>query len=176
MMKRLPLTNRLAPGNVGRWNHVWKEAVGAEICAGRADQDAIVNPVVGPNTDTDLLTFTHTEKGLVLNEDDQTLRGARHLQHTQKTRVLYRGSAEECLKSPRAPVKVLRVMSTPCNIQIPSQDTSSSCCTAPSQKQTSDTDRLILDHIPLLHSSSTCLKNQKRKKKVSSSRKTKYDK
>lgn len=103
MMKRLPLTNRLAPGNVGRWNHVWKEAVGAEICAGRADQDAIVNPVVGPNTDTDLLTFTHTEKGLVLNEDDQTLRGARHLQHTQKTRVLYRGSAEECLKSPRAP-------------------------------------------------------------------------
>lgn len=57
-------------------------------------------------------------------------------------------------------------MSTPCNIQIPSQDTSSSCCTAPSQKQTSDTDRLILDHILLLHSSSTCLKNQKRKKKI----------
>lgn len=57
------------------------------------------------------------------------------------------------------------MMSTPCNIQIPSQDTSSSCCTAPSQKQTSDTDRLILDHILLLHSSSTCLKNQKEKKK-----------
>lgn len=67
------LTNGVTPGGVDGWELVGERTVVTDVGAGGADQDAVVNPVVGSNADTQQLTFTDAEVGAILNEHRQAL-------------------------------------------------------------------------------------------------------
>lgn len=54
--------------------------VGAEVGAGGADQDAVVNPVVESHADAQRLALTDAEEGAILNVHRQALSRARHLE------------------------------------------------------------------------------------------------
>ena len=68
------LTYGVAPGGVEGWELVWERAVVTEVGAGRADQDAVVNPVVDPDADAQQLTFPGALKGAILNVHQKALR------------------------------------------------------------------------------------------------------
>lgn len=74
------LTNGAAPGGVEGWEQVGEGTVVAEVAAGGADEDAVVNPAADPHADAEQLTPPHAQEGAVLNEHRQALSGARHLE------------------------------------------------------------------------------------------------
>jgi len=74
------LTNGVAPGGVARRELVGEGAAVAEGGACGAQQHAVVDPVVEPHADAQLLAFTRTREGLTLDQHRQAARRAAHLQ------------------------------------------------------------------------------------------------
>lgn len=79
-VRRVTLTNGVTPGGVDGRELVGEGAVVAEVAAGWADEDAVVNPVVDSHADAQQLTSPDAEEGAILNEHRQALRRARHLE------------------------------------------------------------------------------------------------
>lgn len=82
----MKLTDGVAPGGVDGQELVGQGAVVTEVGAGGAEQDPVVNPVVDPDADAQLLTFPHAQEGAVLNVHRQALRRARNLQAGKQQR------------------------------------------------------------------------------------------
>ena len=76
----MTLTNGVTPGGVNGRELVGEGAVITEVGAGRTDQDAVIDPVVDSDADTEQLTSTDTQEGTILNKHHETLRRAGHLE------------------------------------------------------------------------------------------------
>ena len=59
---------------------VWQGAGAAEVCAGRTDQRAAVDPAVEAHVDVEQLAGSHTHERLLLHPHHQPLIRAGHLQ------------------------------------------------------------------------------------------------